>query len=255
MALIKCPECGRENVSDSAESCPECGYNIKKHFEDIKKAELMKIEEENRAKQEEERLKKEREKQEKKVKCPECGNEFLESLKTCPHCGLSLDDREALNKIYEIKYLENRANADNMNLLKYFGFAILSFLLIIIGIYWYIMERDSEIISLIATGLLFLLYSVIAIIKEVLNDSKAKKRAELAKTDYEAYLKERKESMKQLQESSKNQNVYQPKCPTCGSTNVRKIGTGKKTASIVGFGILSSNIGKTYECLNCKYKW
>lgn len=30
MALIKCPECGRENVSDSAESCPNCGYRIRK---------------------------------------------------------------------------------------------------------------------------------------------------------------------------------------------------------------------------------
>lgn len=28
MALIKCPECGRENVSDSAEACPDCGYGI-----------------------------------------------------------------------------------------------------------------------------------------------------------------------------------------------------------------------------------
>ncbi len=26
MALIKCPECGRENVSDKAPSCPGCGY-------------------------------------------------------------------------------------------------------------------------------------------------------------------------------------------------------------------------------------
>ena len=32
MALVKCPECGRENVSDSAESCPDCGFNIKDHF-------------------------------------------------------------------------------------------------------------------------------------------------------------------------------------------------------------------------------
>ena len=29
MALVKCPECGREKVSDSAESCPNCGYAIK----------------------------------------------------------------------------------------------------------------------------------------------------------------------------------------------------------------------------------
>ena len=32
MALIKCPECGREKVSDTAEACPECGYGIKAHF-------------------------------------------------------------------------------------------------------------------------------------------------------------------------------------------------------------------------------
>lgn len=33
MPLITCPECGRENVSDSAESCPVCGYNIKTYIE------------------------------------------------------------------------------------------------------------------------------------------------------------------------------------------------------------------------------
>ena len=37
MALISCPNCGRSNVSDSAEKCPECGYNIKAHLEEIKK--------------------------------------------------------------------------------------------------------------------------------------------------------------------------------------------------------------------------
>lgn len=35
MALIKCPECGREKVSDKAESCPGCGYGIKEHFENV----------------------------------------------------------------------------------------------------------------------------------------------------------------------------------------------------------------------------
>ncbi len=32
MALITCPECGKENVSDSAVSCPSCGFPIAKHF-------------------------------------------------------------------------------------------------------------------------------------------------------------------------------------------------------------------------------
>lgn len=32
MALINCPECGREKVSDSAEACPSCGYNLREHL-------------------------------------------------------------------------------------------------------------------------------------------------------------------------------------------------------------------------------
>ena len=28
MALMKCPECGVENVSDTASKCPHCGYNL-----------------------------------------------------------------------------------------------------------------------------------------------------------------------------------------------------------------------------------
>ena len=35
MALVRCPECGRERVSDSAEACSDCGYSIKAHFEKI----------------------------------------------------------------------------------------------------------------------------------------------------------------------------------------------------------------------------
>lgn len=31
MALIKCPECGKE-VSDQADSCPNCGFPIKKQL-------------------------------------------------------------------------------------------------------------------------------------------------------------------------------------------------------------------------------
>jgi Translation initiation factor 2, gamma subunit (eIF-2gamma; GTPase) len=42
MALIKCPECGRENVSDSAEMCPNCGYGIKTHFQEIEQKNNMK---------------------------------------------------------------------------------------------------------------------------------------------------------------------------------------------------------------------
>lgn len=42
MALIKCPECHKENVSDQAEMCPYCGFGIKAHFDKIKQEEDQK---------------------------------------------------------------------------------------------------------------------------------------------------------------------------------------------------------------------
>lgn len=36
MALVKCPECGKE-VSNSAAVCPNCGYGIKKYYDEKKK--------------------------------------------------------------------------------------------------------------------------------------------------------------------------------------------------------------------------
>lgn len=46
MALIKCPECGREKVSDSADMCPGCGYGIKAHYDKIKQEEEERLAEE-----------------------------------------------------------------------------------------------------------------------------------------------------------------------------------------------------------------
>lgn len=41
MALVKCPECGRENVSDTAETCPSCGFNIKKHYDTVRAQQIQ----------------------------------------------------------------------------------------------------------------------------------------------------------------------------------------------------------------------
>ena len=55
------------------------------------------------------------------------------------------------------------------------------------------------------------------------------------------------------QDITQQQNI--PSCPTCGSTNVRPISTAKKATGFVLAGVFSSNFGKSYECLQCKYKW
>lgn len=38
MALVQCPECGRDNVSDTAIACPECGFNVKQYVEEVNTA-------------------------------------------------------------------------------------------------------------------------------------------------------------------------------------------------------------------------
>ena len=46
-----------------------------------------------------------------------------------------------------------------------------------------------------------------------------------------------------------------PKCPTCQSTNISKIGTLNRMASVGLFGLASSKIGKTHKCNNCGTTW
>lgn len=57
MALVKCPECGREKVSDTAVACPDCGYAIKEYYDKLKYEEEQKLIQEKLAREEEERKK------------------------------------------------------------------------------------------------------------------------------------------------------------------------------------------------------
>lgn len=54
---------------------------------------------------------------------------------------------------------------------------------------------------------------------------------------------------------NKPKTAQQPKCPTCGSTNIEKISAGKKIKGSMLFGIFSSDVRKTMHCKNCGYKW
>ena len=67
--------------------------------------------------------------------------------------------------------------------------------------------------------------------------------------------REGKEKLLQQASLDKQKKQNKPKCPTCGSTNVKHISTLNRAVSIGVFGLFSSKIGKNYECLNCKAKW
>lgn len=50
-----------------------------------------------------------------------------------------------------------------------------------------------------------------------------------------------------------NSNI--PKCPTCGSTNIRTIGELERGVSVLSAGLFSKKINKSFKCNNCGYTW
>ncbi len=66
-------------------------------------------------------------------------------------------------------------------------------------------------------------------------------------------IEQTKELQHQLAQQMRSSNT--PKCPTCGSTNIKKISATKRWVGTGLFGIASSDMGKTMQCNNCGYKW
>lgn len=48
---------------------------------------------------------------------------------------------------------------------------------------------------------------------------------------------------------------HQPECPTCHSKNVKAISSAERGASILGLGIFSKKINKSFQCKHCGYTW
>lgn len=106
------------------------------------------------------------------------------------------------------------------------------------------------------------------ILKDVIEHGDVK--PEIRKAIFEKYIKDNpvysEEAVKQREEkeyrnrlnmpsSYKAKESNKPKCPTCGSTNIKRITTANRAVSVLTLGILSGKIGKNYECLDCKAKW
>lgn len=46
-----------------------------------------------------------------------------------------------------------------------------------------------------------------------------------------------------------------PKCPTCNSTNLKKISATSKVVNTAVFGLLGTKRFKQFHCNNCGYEW
>lgn len=48
---------------------------------------------------------------------------------------------------------------------------------------------------------------------------------------------------------------YTPRCPTCSSPDIEKIGTASKVLDVAFWGFASGKVKKTFHCKNCGYEW
>lgn len=164
------------------------------------------------------------------LKCPECNNNVSEYAEKCQVCGCPI---EIIKRVYNknsIKYVVKMKPYPNSNKIK-------------------IVSRIMEITSL-----------KVAQAKDIVDNCKIIKsnislqEAEYIKKEVEA-LGGQVEITPYTKVQDTQINMSLPKCPTCHSTNIKKIGTGERVASVVGLGILSKKINKTWKCCNCGYTW
>ena len=73
--------------------------------------------------------------------------------------------------------------------------------------------------------------------------------------EYQLKISQFKANLQQQESSKKVEEDNKPKCPNCHSTNIKAITGTERVMSIMGLGIFSKKINKSFKCLNCKYTW
>lgn len=58
-----------------------------------------------------------------------------------------------------------------------------------------------------------------------------------------------------MEELKNNKSINTPHCPTCSSTNIKKISTTSKAVNVALFGFLGNKRKKQFHCNNCGYEW
>ncbi|MFI3326204.1 MAG: hypothetical protein R3Y35_08515 [Clostridia bacterium] len=216
MALINCPECGREKISDVAELCPECGYPIKRHFEKIQ-------------------LEQEEFEREKRI--------YEQSIAEKKY----KKDTELQRKKENIEKLEETIKRKSSSIKKWS--IILIILLVIIIVLFFFNTYGSFWGLIIYTGI-GVVISIVFLLSNIFAKESALDDLEYIKIDFNKY-EIKKEQKTQALADYYNQllikeDIKHPKCPVCGSNNTERISNFNRSVSVATFGFASSKIGKQY---------
>lgn len=250
MALIKCPECGRENVSSTAESCPNCGFGIKAHFDKLEQQRIDKL-----FQKQKEEIQNAR-KAEAEIKYMEYSGEVKRQQS-------EIDNINEPQKPHFFKLLFDK------------HWALLTCLIMLgpmlVFLFCYTAGVDSFILVLyIALGVLASpIYLIILIAEFRAELSIYKKELKLFNTDRKEWQRQKEQKKADIETRYRQQakydieRKYNPpapntntiKCPMCGNTDIEKITTMDRSFSIAMVGMASGKIGKQYKCKKCKHMW
>lgn len=219
MALIKCPECGKENVSDSAEMCPDCGYGIKAHFEKIKREERIKQFEEEQRKQREQRLQEQEREQQAII-------DAMPAPKKPVPWTMFIG-------VYFVVMAIIMFCTDSIFLGLVCG--IIAFILIVGG---YADYQDKK-----------------KIYETSLHDMEKAKREALALERMNQAIANETNSKIMNAVNPFKEVTNGVKCPMCGKNAGKKISTTNRAVSVAAVGLASGKIGKQYKCSSCGHMW
>lgn len=274
MALITCPECGKE-VSEFSENCIGCGYPILKYMNEQKKGEEvisvditqecngirkilsdfkngyvpltgMRIDIEKVQRLENvvsEKIGSLSIEAQKEVK-----GKFAESFCTglCENNNSDVVNFEDVKKICDIIEISevSEKSISNMTQIVYAFMETKTGAADILPLSWLIYEllncgSDSDIKLLEAT------------LKKPDAFDKPRKMAVM-----EVANKLEAESMYvNTTTTAKVTDEYVPKCPTCGSKDIKKITVASKAGSVALWGLFSQKVKKQWHCNNCSSEW
>lgn len=194
------------------------------------------------------------------MRCLNCGKELDDEFDKCLHCGKSIIEMQekwgkkeknvVVNKEEKLKELRKRKEEREQRQKE-------------------IEQKKKEIEQLENTADDLIIecegnvFKAIKLFKEKFNVSNDKAKEYIMKSQKKFSVDETIEENtpppivvyeeKKEIENSTLANV--PRCPTCNSTNIEKMGMVGKMISTELFGFASGSIGKTFKCNNCGFKW
>lgn len=283
MALINCPECGKE-ISDKAPACIHCGFPLESEKKEVNKkcticgttydfseeyeiAILPKTDEYVAA------IGKIRRKTSLSLVDGKKLVEIIRETKSVPETFTPSREleKEECNKQDEKRKREERIKSvpmpDKPRIPKLWP--IIGLLLCWLAITmldadeW---ERQSSMNNgdgdPVFYGIFYFLSGIALIAYGIYRYTKEYRRYKMAQINFEVYqrmvIREQDEAKARQEvqaEIAKIRRINVLRCPICQSTNVTSISTASRAISIATVGLASGKIGKQYKCQNCKHMW